>query len=242
MESQEVMALEQDEVKSQKKVMEKLFAFVVERVKAGDDKVAISQKLVDMGIDRDSSDQMVESMHAEIIKAAQEEQLSSHSILPAVMGGVAAAVVGGAVWGLIVVATGYVIGFMAWGLGLVTGFAVLRLSGGRRGLPLQVVAVALRVLGIAVAKYWTFYYFLKKAIEKDYGASTAATISVFSEKVLQLFIENIGSMLSGFDLLWLLLAVMTAWRIPKGLGIKLSQWSNSGTPLERINLFDRTKP
>jgi hypothetical protein len=41
------------------------------------------------------------------------------------------------------------------------------------------------------------------------------------EEVIYDFIEDIGSMVSGFDILWIILAVITAWRIPKGLGIKL---------------------
>jgi hypothetical protein len=46
---------------------------------------------------------------------------------------------------------------------------------------------------------------------------------MFSEKVIQFFAENIGSMVGGFDILWVILAVITAWRIPKGLGINISR-------------------
>ena len=90
-----------------------------------------------------------------------------------------------------------------------------------KGVPLQVIAVLSSVLGIAIGKYVTFFHFLKEAIMKKYGPEVASEISLFSERVVQVFIEGIGSMVSGFDILWVVLAVITAWRIPKGLGIRV---------------------
>ena len=213
--------MENNEAKSQKEALEKLCAFVIEQMKAGADKSTISQKLVEMGVDRNNAAQVVETIHAQIVKAAEEEQLMDSSILPALFGGGLATVVGGVIWGLIVIATGYVIGFMAWGIGLLSGFAVVLFSKGRRGTPLQIIAVLSSVLGIAVGKYVTFFHFFKEAILKKYGAEIASNVSIFSEEVIYIFIDGIGSMVSGFDILWVILAVITAWRIPKGIGIKL---------------------
>lgn len=216
--------MEEDMGKSereQEEAVEKLYAFVVEQMKAGDDKSVISQKLVEMGIDRADASQLVETIHSQIVEAAKEEQFTFSSILPALIGGVLAAVVGGVIWGLIVIATGYVIGFMAWGIGLMCGFAVVLFSKGKRGVSFQVIAVLSSVLGVLVAKYFTFFHYLKESVAKEYGAEAASNISILSEKVIQFFIENIGSMVSGFDILWVILAVITAWRIPKGVGIKL---------------------
>jgi hypothetical protein len=47
------------------------------------------------------------------------------SLTPAMLGGGLAAAAGGGIWGLIVIATGYVIGIMAWGIGLLAGCAVV---------------------------------------------------------------------------------------------------------------------
>ena len=213
--------MENNESKSQKEPLEKIYAFVIEQMKAGADNSAISQKLVEMGIDKGDAMELVESIYAQVLKAAEEEQFTGSSIMPALVGGGLGAVVGGVIWGLIVIGTGYVIGFMAWGIGLLSGFAVVLFSKGRRGTPLQIIAVLSSVLGIAVGKYVTFFHFFKEAILKKYGAEIASNVSIFSEELIYIFIDGIGSMVSGFDILWVVLAVITAWRIPKGIGIKL---------------------
>jgi hypothetical protein len=174
-----------------------------------------------MGVDKGDAIELVESIYAQVLKTVEEEQFTGSSIMPALVGGGLGAVIGGVIWGLIVIGTGYVIGFMAWGIGLLSGFAVVLFSKGRRGTPLQIIAVLSSVLGIAVGKYVTFFHFFKEAILKKYGAEIASNVSIFSEEVIYIFIDGIGSMVSGFDILWVILAVITAWRIPKGIGIKL---------------------
>jgi hypothetical protein len=160
-------------------------------------------------------------VYSEIEKAAEEEQVTAGSIMPALVGGGLAAVVGGVIWGLIIIATGYEIGFVAWAMGWLTGFAVVLFSKGRRGVPLQAIAVLASVLGILIGKYFTFYHYFHAALAKNYGEEAASNISILSGSVMQFFIENIGSMVGGFDILWVILAVITAWRIPKGMGIKV---------------------
>ncbi len=137
------------------------------------------------------------------------------AVLPAMLGAGLAAAAGGGLWGLIVILTGYVIGYMALGIGLLSGFAVVIFSRGQRGLPLQVIAVAGSVLGIVIGKYTSFFHFVKKAMANQHGEAVAANVSLFSEKTIRVFALNIGSMLSAFDILWVFLAVITAWRIPK---------------------------
>jgi len=210
-----------NEAQSQEDALKKLYAFVINQMKTGADKTVIAQKLVEMGISEGDAYSMVETIHAQVVKAAEEEQFTVSSLVPAMVGGGLAAVVGGGIWGLIVIATGYVIGYMAWGIGLICGFAVVLFSKGKKGVPLQVIAVLSSALGIVIGKYFTFFHYLKEAIAKEYGAEAASNISIFSEKVIQFFVENIGSMVSGFDILWVVLAVITAWRIPKGVGIKV---------------------
>jgi len=140
---------------------------------------------------------------------------SQPAILPAMLGAGLAAAAGGGLWGLVVILTGYVIGYMALGIGLLSGFAVVLFSRGQRGLPLQVIAVAGSCMGIVIGKYTTFFHFVKKAVANQHGETVAANVSLFSEKTIQVFAMNIGSMLSAFDILWVFLAVITAWRIPK---------------------------
>lgn len=148
--------MENSDTQSEKEALEKLYAFVIEQIKAGSDKSTISQKLVEMGLDAADATQIVETIHAQVVETAKEEQFTVSSLMPAMVGGGLAAVVGGAIWGLIVIATGYVIGFMAWGIGLICGFAVVLFSKGKKGVPLQVIAVLTSVLGIVIGKYFTF--------------------------------------------------------------------------------------
>jgi len=210
-----------NEAQSQEDALKKLYAFVINQMKTGAGKPIIVQKLVEMGISEGDAHSMVETIQAQVLKAAEEERFAMDSLAPAMLGGGLAAAVGGGIWGLIVIGTGYVIGFMAWGIGLLAGYAVVLFSRGRKGVSLQVIAVLSSVLGIAIGKYVTFFHFLKEAIMKKYGPEVASEVSLFSERVVQVFIEGIDSMVSGFDILWVILAVITAWRIPKGLGIKV---------------------
>jgi hypothetical protein len=207
--------------KEQQEALQKLYAFVVEQIKAGADKATISQKLVEMGMDENDVHELVDKMHDQIMEAAKEEQLTSASILPALVGGVLAAIVCGVIWGLIVIATGYEIGYMAWGVGLAVGFCVVLFSKGKKGVPLQVIAVVSSILGVIIGKYLTFFHYLKEMIAEEYGPEAASKISVLSGDVIQFFLENIVSMSHPLDLLWVFLAVATAWRIPKGSGIKV---------------------
>jgi len=109
---------------------------------------------------------------------------------------------------------------MAWAIGGLAGFGVALFAGGKRGIPFQVVAVLSSVLGIVVGKYFVFFHYLKESIAEEYGAEAASNLSMLSEAVIQFFLENIELVMSGFDFLWIILAVVTAWRIPQGLGIK----------------------
>jgi hypothetical protein len=182
--------MKKDDTQLQEEAMNRLCAFVIEQMKAGADKSDISQKLMEMGIDKGDATVLVESIHAQILKTAEEEQFTGSSIIPALIGGGLAAVIGGGLWAFIAVGTGYVIGFMAWGMGWVTGFAVVLFSKGKRGFPLQIISVTSSVLGIAIGKYFIFFHYLKVEVTKQYGKEIASSISIFMEEVIYDFIEG----------------------------------------------------
>jgi len=219
--SKKEAAMSEQNESSREEVVEKLYSFVVQQIKEGADKSEIVQKMVDTGVSRDDATPLVDGLYAEIMKAAKEQEFAPDAVIPAVIGGVLAAIIGGAVWGVVAIATRYELGYLAWGLGFLSGFAVVFFAKGRRGLPLQLIAALSSILGIVIGKYVTFHYYLKEAAEKKYGAEVASNLSVVSDRVLQFFVQNISTMLSGFDVLWVILAVLSAWRIPKGLGVKV---------------------
>jgi len=192
---------------------------VLREMQSGTHKLLIAQKLTERGVDHSEATQLVEALHGSLLSQARRERVRAASLLPAMLGGGVAALVGGALWALIVAGTGYVIGYMAWGIGLLAGFAVIYSAGGRRGVPLQILAVGASVLGITFGKYFTFYYFLKQAVAQRQGAEIAARIPIVSKGLVLVFVNALPRMLSPFDLLWVVLAVLTAWRIPRGLGL-----------------------
>ena len=129
----------------------------------------------------------------------------------AALAGLIAAIVGGVVWGLIVRWSGYEIGIAAWGIGFVVGTAVAIGARGVRGLPYQVLAVVLALAGIVLGKYLSFAWTLGDALEDE---NLPIEVPIFSRATWEAFMENRSEIWSLFDLLWVALAVVTAFRIP----------------------------
>jgi hypothetical protein len=114
------------------------------------------------------------------------------------------AIVGGVVWGLIVKSTDYEVGFVAWGIGFLAGVAILFATSGRRGLPLQLIAIVSALLGIVIGKYLSFVWILDDLPELD--------VPIFSRDTVDLFFDELGVVFDWIDLLWVGLAVFSAWR------------------------------
>jgi hypothetical protein len=189
--------------------------WVQQQLQAGQDKWAVARQLADNGMDRSQARRVVMSVEAELRQAAGDQEVGGGSLLGALVGGAVAAVLGGAAWGLIANATGYEIGYVAWGLGVLSGLGVVLAAGGRKGPALQLLAVLSSLAAIFIGKYLTFAHVLKQVIAEKQGAEVAAKISLLSPGAFQLFLDNFTQILSPFDALWLILAVITAWRIPQ---------------------------
>lgn len=205
---------------SQTEALEKVNKFIVQQMKDGADKDTIIARLEEMGVAGNQAAELVNAVYPEIMRVAKEQEFTTDILPLAVIGGILAAVIGGAVWGEIVIYTGYEVGFVAWAIGLLSGAAIVFFARGRKGTPLQVLAVVSSMAGIVIGKYVTFYHFLTIAIAKKYGEMAAAKLSILSGDVVNFFVQNASSMLGGYDALWVILAVITAWRIPEGMGIK----------------------
>jgi len=149
------------------------------------------------------------------VPAEPDEEVGSGSLAGALIGGAVAAAVGGGVWGLIVNATGYEIGYLAWGLGLLSGLGVVIASGGKKGPALQVLAVVSSLAAVLFGKYLSFAHALKEVVTEKEGAEVAEKISLLSPGAVQLFLDNFTQILTPFDAIWVILAVITAWRIPQ---------------------------
>jgi len=135
---------------------------------------------------------------------------SSGSLLPAVAAGLVAAIVGGIVWGLIVKISDYEVGIIAWGIGFVAGTAVVFAARGAKGQRLQVIAVVSAIVGVLLGKYLSYAFVVQE--EAD---AAGVSLGLFSSDMFRFFREDLENIFGLFDLLWIGLAVFTAWRVPQ---------------------------
>ena len=200
---------------------EEFEAMIMEQLGSGKNRTEVVRELVQSGMTESEATPAVERVFYEMKKTVSEEEYSGEVLFPALLGGLIAAVMGGVIWGGIAIWTGYEIGYVAWGVGLLCGMGVVMMSQGQRGMALQVIAVVASVLGIVIGKYMSFFDSVKGIVAEERGAEAVETMSMFSMEMVQFFGENITAMASGFDLLWIGLAVYTAWSIPKASGLKI---------------------
>lgn len=199
-----------------------LEVLISEQLGSGKNRTEVVANLVQSGMSESEANQAVERVYFQLKKAVSEEEFSGEVLMPALLGGFIAAIVSGAVWAAIAIWTGYEVSYVAIGVGLLCGLGVVMLSQGKRGLPLQIVAVAASVLGIVIGKYGTYQHVFQESLKAmENGAVIAAEFSLFSIGMIQLFMADLSNMVGGYDLLWIGLAVYTAWSIPKASGFKI---------------------
>ena len=209
---------DREDKKRREEAQQKAIAYIVEELKKGVPQQTIIDYFVQGGVDRSVADNMVQGVYEQLLKEREKEQFSGGSILVAFGAGLVAAIVGGVIWGLIVLLTDYEIGFMAIGIGMLSGYAVLFFTQ-KKGLPLQLIAVISSLAGIVVGKYFTFYSIVKDILIDEYGPA-AEGISILSGEMMRLFSMSILEIASPYDILWIILAVVAAWRIPRAIGAK----------------------
>ena len=134
----------------------------------------------------------------------------SGSLLPAVAAGLVAAIVGGVVWGLIVKISDYEVGIVAWGIGFVAGTAVVFATRGGKGPHLQVIAVVSALVGVLLGKYLSYAF-----VVQEQADAAGVSVGLFSSRMFRFFREDLDKVFGLFDLLWVGLAVFTAWRVPQ---------------------------
>ncbi|GGF93858.1 hypothetical protein [Paenibacillus aceti] len=137
-----------------------------------------------------------------------------------------AAIAGAVVWALIIVFAKYELGILAWGIGLLTAFAVSFFS--PRITPVQqIIAVIASLIGIVLGKFFGISYILNDGMS-----------GMFSGESITFFTENIIEMSAPMDILFIVLAVLTAWQLParwakkKAAENAADQNGNPATPAE----------
>ena len=186
-------------------------AFVINQLKAGSQPGEIAGMLAEQGMGKAQAGHLVESTQAMLAQLAEAERVDGRGIVMGLLGGLLSAALGGVIWAYLTVATDSEFGFVAWGIGGLCGFAVALFARPKRGTQLQIIAVLSSVLGILGGKYGTLYLLMSE--QEGMGE-----LSLFSPELISIFFSLAGEWLSGFDLLWVGLAVVTAWGIPKAGG------------------------
>ncbi len=145
-----------------------------------------------------------------------DSEPAAASYVMALIGGFVGAVIAGLIWAAIAVITDYEIGYAAIGVGALAGGGVLIASNRRKGLPYQLIAVVTSVLGIFIGKFLTAVYVYREVLIEDYGMAIVNEIGIgglFSD-TLAFFPDYLSAMLEPIDILFVVLAVITAWGIP----------------------------
>ncbi len=124
--------------------------------------------------------------------------------------GVVGALAGAAVWAAIAISTNVAVGYVAVLIGYLTGHGVRIGAGEQRGPALQRLAAALALFGLVAAKYAIYAYAVVK-LAHDKGHD----ISYLNPILMSLFPKALVHMASPFDVVFLLLAISAAYRVPR---------------------------
>jgi hypothetical protein len=186
-------------------------AFVMRCVAEGVPPDEARAELERNGIEPEQARWLVDSAYGGAMTPSALERYTSAALPPALLAGLVAAVAGGVGWTIQVALTDYEVGLVAWAIGGLAGFAVAWGAGGRRGLPLQVVAVASALLGILLGKYGTFAYGVREGVKEAAGSEFVP--AYWDADLIDLFLDELDTVFGLFDVLWIGLAVFTAWRM-----------------------------
>lgn len=132
--------------------------------------------------------------------------LEGNKIVLPILGALLAAVIGGAAWAVIVALTNYELGIVAWAVGGLAGYAVAKLANRQVSAAHQVIAVVASLIGILLGKYFTVGYLYTESFS-----------GIFESEVMTVFQENFSSLFDVMDIVFIALAVATAWQLPKRL-------------------------
>lgn len=152
---------------------------------------------------------------SKILAEIEGERASAMRLPPAIAGGIIAAILCGAAWTAMVVATKMEIGYAAVGVGLATGYGVLLGAGRKKSAQLQVVAVLCSIFGLVLGKYFTVAYLIVHRVESAKG------LSYFDPRLFNVIFQVLPKVLSPWDALWAFIALRIAFRILRPTDVRV---------------------
>ncbi len=114
------------------------------------------------------------------------------------------AIVGTIIWAIIGITFRSEVGIVAWALGFISGYAVGMVAKKEVHALHQIMAVISVLIAIIFGKYATFAY--------SYKGNTIG--GIFDPHSVTIFNKNLSLFFGGFDIIFILLAVVTAWQVP----------------------------
>lgn len=136
----------------------------------------------------------------------------------AVVGGLVGGTVGVVAWWGFTVLTEIAFGLVAVVIGFTVGKGVTILSGHKRAQGLQILSVAISVLGFVYASYLVNRTFFLRAAAQE-GAESVLPWLPTPALLFEVVKLGFGVM----DLVFLAIVVYQAWKIPAPIGVRLSQ-------------------
>lgn len=142
-----------------------------------------------------------------------EQQGQDINMPRAVLFGAVAALVGGAIWYGLVIATDYKLGIIAIGVGWLVGKGVVLGAANKRSVSLQVAGGLLALAALFVGEYLIINYMLRQAIEEFAGWLTLA-------QFIQIYPQLLAEGNSFLDIVFFLIAIYEGAVLPRPIKLK----------------------
>jgi len=161
------------------------------------------------------------------VAAQQADAVASYSpperpasIQGGILGGLGGALIGAAIWWALIRVTGYELGLVAIGVGILAGLGVVKLGG--RGPTMQLIGGACAVLGIVVGKILFYYVGFGEMLAQEMTKEMGLTIEQAREAVemakaagaldLGMYLKETMTVMS---VVMIAFGLFEGWRIPR---------------------------
>jgi hypothetical protein len=155
-----------------------------------------------------------------IVAEAPRKRTNALHIIGALIGGLLGGAIGAAIWAAVAYFTEYEVGYVALAVGLLAGLFAVLFSGGRRGIPIQIIAILTALLGIFVGKYAALYALGVKLTNEQVGSDMTNRVlqqlPPLDPNTIRLFVDQIVAALQPVDALFVVLAVLAAIGVAAG--------------------------
>jgi signal peptidase I len=126
----------------------------------------------------------------------------------ALLAALAAALIGGLLWGYAASWLDRELAAAAWLLGIFVGAAVLWVTNGSQAGIFRVIAAVATCVGVLIGKYVEFALLFGSAVSSDLGSVTRP--SIVSSDMVTLFREHIDLVFDVWDVVWVAIAIVSA--------------------------------